>query len=639
MQEREIMSSDAFILPALPQIAASGLNGTAAKGPAGFKSNQLSESPDPDKSFSATLNRISDRRYGSKPEAAPAEKPAVTSHGSDTDSAIYPLQAFGLMPSHLMKGAIAEDGSLVVEPPSGLITRPILFMRNDLIGHLHPQTQQVDSDQLRIGPFEQLQANILPNATTDLPHDHIEENQAPRSKKTPSALYPLQAFSLMPFYLRNVSMVDDGSLVVEPPTDSITEPILFMLKDFIGHLHPQTQQVDGEQLGIGLFEQLQANISADATNRALFESWQWMFPSASTTQDGTLYLQPESSGINGNAPLNPLLQMLGMCTTSAAWNINSDTGSSQGLKMASGQEGSHSDGSLLDRLTALFQSAQTSVSENAKIAAANHDGNLSSWATGDSNSETLLEAQARQMSENSQPLKIQETLKAAAEHPTNPNSVTEGITVKTPEEVLGIRSAVQKSGMLPVDAPGNKNSQIDGDSKDSSLLFSQAQMPQYLARLENGAHSSEASQRSLMSQTLNQVVQKAVLSLHNGQYEVQLHLKPDFLGHIQMRIVSEGQHVGIKMVTEFPFVKDMLENNLHQLKADLQAQGLDIGELEVSVAHDFHAGNEPHKYTEAAKLQAVKNGTDSDEGSSGKPGQTRSRNGGPMAETAIDYFA
>jgi flagellar hook-length control protein FliK len=569
MQEREIMSSDAFILPGLPQIPAAGLNGTAAKGPAAFKSNQLKEPSDPSKSFSATLNRISDRRYGSKPEATPAEKPAVTSRGSNTDSA---------------------------------------------------STQKMSK-------------------TTDLSHDHIEENQAPGSKEIPTAIYPLQAFGLMPSHLMYAAIAEDGSLAVEPPSGLTTESGWFRLTDLIGHLHPQRQQVDGEQLGIGPFEQLQANISPNATNRAFFESWQWMFPSASTAQEGTLNAQPESSGINGNAPLNPLLQILGMGTTGAAWNINPDTGSSQGPKMAAGQEGAHLDGALLDRLTALFQSAQTSVSENAKIAAAGHDGSLSSWATGDSNSETLLEAQARQMSENSQPLKIQETLKAAAEHPANPNSATEGITVKTPEEVFGIKSAVQKSEMLPVHALGNKISQIDGDSKDNGFLFSQDQMPQHLARLENGAHSSEATQRSLMSQTLNQIVQRAVLSHHNGQHQVQLHLKPDFLGHIQMQIVSDGQQVAIKMVAEFPFVRDMLENNLHQLKANLQAQGLDIDELEVSVAHDSHAEGDLHQKAEAAKFQAAKSGTGSDGESSEEPGQTQSRDGNPMAETAIDYFA
>ena len=588
------MSSDAFILPALPQIPASGLKITAAKGSAGFKSNPLRESADPSKSFSATLNRISERRYGSKPEATPAEKPAVTSPGLDTDSA---------------------------------------------------STQKLSK-------------------TTDSHRDHIEKNKTRRSKETPAAIYPLQAFGLMPSHLMNVATAEDGSLAVEPPSGLTTESVLFMLTDLIGLGHPQESPVEGGQLGIGSFEQLQANISPESTNWSFFEQiaagaghyqdgagrmgnpgqffefWHSMFPSATTAQDGALTGQPESSGINGNAPLNALLQMLGLGTTGAAGDINPDTGRSQGPEMAAGQEGARLDGALLDRLTALFQSAQTSVSENAKIAAAGHDGSLSSWATGDSNFETLPEAQARQMSENSQPLKFQETLKAAAEHPANPNSATEGITVKTPEEVLGIRSAVQKSEMLPVEALGNKISQIDGDSKDSGLLFSQDQMPQHLARLENGAPSSEATERSLMSQTLNQIVHKAVLSLHNGQHEVQLHLKPDFLGHIQMRIVSEGQHVAIKIMAEFPFVKDMLVNNLHQLKADLQAQGLDIGQLEVSVAHDSHAGNEPHENTGAAGLQAVKDGTDSGDGSSAKSGQTQSPDGGgPMAETAIDYFA
>jgi hypothetical protein len=83
----------------------------------------------------------------------------------------------------------------------------------------------------------------------------------------------------------------------------------------------------------------------------------------------------------------------------------------------------------------------------------------------------------------------------------------------------------------------------------------------------------------------------------------------------------------------------MLENNLHQLKSDLQAQGLDIDELEVSIAHDGHAEGDLQQNAEAAKLQAAKNGADSDDESSEAPGQMQSQHVGSMAETAIDYFA
>jgi flagellar hook-length control protein FliK len=419
-----------------------------------------------------------------------------------------------------------------------------------------------------------------------------------------------------------------------------------MLTDLIGHLQPQGQELQSERVGIGPFEQLQANISPEALNRFFFKQltpWAMQHQDSGDligkpAQEGTLNGQPETPGVNVNAPLNPLLNMLGMGTTGALWGLNPNISSSGGLNMAAGLGTPYLNEDFLLKMATSSQSAETGISENAKMAAAGHDGRLSFWASGDSNSETLLEAQARQMGENSQPLKNQAALKAAVEQPANPNSATEGITAKTPEEVFGIKSAVSKSEIAPLDGLDHKITQINADSKDSGSLFSQDQMPPHLAKLENAAQSSETAQRSLMPQTLNQIVQKAVLSLHNGQHEVQIDLKPDFLGHIRMQIVSEGQQVAIKIVAEFPFVKDMLENNLHQLKAELQNQGLDIDELEVSVAHDSHTQGDTHQTAETAKVQAAGNGTDFDDGSSEKPGQSQSM-GGAMAETAIDYFA
>jgi hypothetical protein len=577
------------MLPALPQTPAPDLSRAPSNGPAAVKSSRLSESSDQSKSFSATLNQISDRNHHRKPNSTAAEKPAVTSKGSDTES---------VKPEKMSKT----------------------------------------------------------NAHT---RDDIEENGAPGSGKESRSTHPWLAFGLMPYHLINGSGADDGSLAAEPPSDSTSGP-RHMLTDLIERLQSQGQKAHSEWVGIGPFEQLQASISPEATNWALFEQltfsdvhhrdsegmigksarffefWQWM--TASPALDGTLNGQPESSGINGNAPLNPLLNMLGMGTTGALWGVNPNISSSGGLNMAAGLETPYLNEDFLFKMTTSSQSAETGISENAKMAAAGHDGRLSFRASGDSNSETLLEAQARQMGENSQPLKIQAALKAAVEQPANPNSATEGITAKTPEEVFGIKSAVLKSEIAPHDRLDHKISQINGDSKDSGFLFSQDQMPPHLARLENAAQSSETAQRSLMPQTLNQIVQKAVLSIHNGQHEVRIDLKPDFLGHIRMQIVSEGQQVAIKIVAEFPFVKDMLENNLHQLKAELQTRGLNIDELEVSVAHDSHTEGDTHQTAETAKVQAARNGTDFDDGSSEKPGQSQSI-GDAMAETAIDYFA
>lgn len=585
------MSSNAFILPAPPQIPPCGLDKTVTRGPAAFKPKPPGESSDPAKSFSATLNAISERRHGTRPKAAAAEKPGLTSRDSDTDS-----------------------------------------------------------------PSSRTSSN-----TIDRPCDHAEPDEACRPKESASSLNRQQEVGLLPFYLMNFSVTHEGALAVEPPSGSTPQAGLSMLTDLVGHLLRQQGQVEGEQLGIGRFEQLQFSISPEETNRAFFERIafgvvmkrdgegmpgetvrlfdfrQVMLPSASTALDGALSGQPESAGINGNAVSNPLLQMLGI--TGAAGMITPDAGSTHGSIAAAGGEGAHLNAAILDKLLTASQPAQAEMSENAKTVAAGHDGRSSTWAAGDSSSDILLEARARQMSEISQPLKIQAGFKADVDQPANPNSANEGLTVKTPEEVFGNKSALPKSEILAVEALGSKINQIDGDSKDSGFLFSQDQLPQHLARLENSGQPSESAARSLMPQTLDQIVQKAALSLHNGQHEVHLHLKPDFLGHIRMQIISEGQQVAIKMVAELPFVKDMLENNLHQLKADLQAQGLDIDELEVSVAHDSHAERDVHQKAQAAKLQAGETGADSDDESSQETGQTQSRIDGPTADTAIDYFA
>jgi flagellar hook-length control protein FliK len=568
------MSMNAFLPPALPQTPAPGLNSVPGKNTAAFKSNRPGEGSDQGKSFSATLNRISDRNHHRKSSSAAARKPAVRSRGSDT-----------------------EPGK----------------------------------------PQKMCQHKASTNENNEENGAHV----SPVSGNEFRSIHPWPALGLLPSQLTNGSEVSNGSLAMETPSDS-NSGLKRVLTDWIAHLQSQGQKAHGEWVGIGPFEQLQANISPEALNRFFFQrlaagiihhqdSGDLM---AKPVQDGTLIGQPEPSGANVKA----LLQILKM--SGAGWGLNPDTGGSSGPKMAVGLEGAHLNEDLLLKMTSSSQAAEAGRSENAKMALAGHEGRLPLWASGDSNSETLLEANARQLSQNSQTIKNPAALKAAAEQPVNADSIPNGVTAKTPEEIFGIKSAVPKSEILPIQAFGDKINPIDGDSKDSSLLFSQDQMPQDLARLENAAQRSEAVRRGLMSQTLNQIVQKAVLSFNNGQHEIQIDLKPDFLGHIRMQIVTESQQVAVRIVAELPFVKDMLESNLNQLKAELQAQGLKVDELEVSVAHDSGADDEKHqKAVEVLRARALKNNRLSADAATEEQTDVHTGRGDGITETAIDYFA
>ena len=466
------------------------------------------------------------------------------------------------------------------------------------------------------------------------------------SGKTVSFRHLLQAFAGRICHLMNRLPADESTLAEQPLFNPDDGTPLFMLADWIGSLRLQGQQVQGEPLGIGPFEQLQFNISPEASVRFFFEQTilRGIAFQDGAGQPGTFASAGNSNGQvelsmgNGNPLFNMLLQVFATGNSDTIPGLNAATGSSAGPISADGPERTLFNADLL-RMTAPSQASEAGVFEGAKMAVANPVSQQSFWAAGDVSSDVAAEAQARELKTPAQFLKIQSDLQVAGQPSANANWTAEGIVAKTPEEVFGMKSGALKYEIAPDGASGNKIAQIDGEGKENGFLFSQEQLPSHLARSENAAHSAETAQRSLMPQTLDQIVQKAVHSFNNGQHEVQIDLKPDFLGHIRMQIVSEGHQVTIKIVAELPFVKDMLENNLHQLKADLQAQGLDIDELEVSVAHDSQGEAGTRHAAEDAKVKTVRDGLDNNEGPAEKQGPSQSQGGGTMAETAVDYFA
>lgn len=84
----------------------------------------------------------------------------------------------------------------------------------------------------------------------------------------------------------------------------------------------------------------------------------------------------------------------------------------------------------------------------------------------------------------------------------------------------------------------------------------------------------------------DQIVQRAIVQVKTDQSEIKIDLKPDFLGNVRMQIVSENQQVSVRILTELPAVRDMIETGLQQLRSELQNQGLHVDRLEVVVSDD-----------------------------------------------------
>ena len=136
------------------------------------------------------------------------------------------------------------------------------------------------------------------------------------------------------------------------------------------------------------------------------------------------------------------------------------------------------------------------------------------------------------------------------------------------------------------DELGGKITKVDVAANENGQLSSQNQTTQKAFEAASPSTQTDTGQDSLRTQTLDQIVRKAVIYMRNGQHEAKIDLKPDFLGHVRMQVIIENHQVTVKILTEAGFVKDMVENNIYQLKADLQQQGLNVDKLEVAVSSD-----------------------------------------------------
>jgi flagellar hook-length control protein FliK len=219
------------------------------------------------------------------------------------------------------------------------------------------------------------------------------------------------------------------------------------------------------------------------------------------------------------------------------------------------------------------------------------------------------------------------------------NNVSSPVSKMIHDSILAKENHMRMDATLS-DELGGKVAKVDAGTNDNGLLSSQNQNTEKAFEATSLSKQADPGQESLRNQTLDQIVRKAVIYMRNGQHEAKIDLKPEFLGHVRMQVTTENHQVTVKILTEFGFVKDMVENNIQQLKADLQQQGLSVDKLEVAVSND--ADEHKHRQQKAGQAKKRQHSTDRISPGNGEEEtrvQTRDfglRNAGAAT---VDYFA
>ena len=154
------------------------------------------------------------------------------------------------------------------------------------------------------------------------------------------------------------------------------------------------------------------------------------------------------------------------------------------------------------------------------------------------------------------------------------------------KEFINLKEAGLKIKASGTELSAGKIIQMESESKDNGIMLSknlsgEKSLEEIMPGRENRLNSNISR-----AGTLNQIVEKAALNLINGKSQIRIELKPEFLGSVRMKITTENNLVTVRILTELPVVKEMIENNISQLKTDLQSRGLEIDKLDVSVAND-----------------------------------------------------
>lgn len=98
------------------------------------------------------------------------------------------------------------------------------------------------------------------------------------------------------------------------------------------------------------------------------------------------------------------------------------------------------------------------------------------------------------------------------------------------------------------------------------------------------SHASEELARALREQDNDGIIRRArvILRDHN-EGELRLHLKPEGLGDVRIRMELNEKRVGMRVLVENSSVRDVFEANLSELQAAFEADGFETGTFSVSV--------------------------------------------------------
>lgn len=174
---------------------------------------------------------------------------------------------------------------------------------------------------------------------------------------------------------------------------------------------------------------------------------------------------------------------------------------------------------------------------------------------------------------------------AAAAAPAAPAAAT-----AAPAASTAVAPAAGLNALLADLSRGDDSDDDGGDySSDASYLQQNIGAGSKYAGLAGASASEFKAELANLNQNqqpvaVPELVDRAQLMVHAGGGEMKVTLSPDGLGEVAMRVAVNDGKVSVQMITESDEAKKMIERQLHELKAGLGQNHLQVDSIKVDTA-------------------------------------------------------
>lgn len=160
-----------------------------------------------------------------------------------------------------------------------------------------------------------------------------------------------------------------------------------------------------------------------------------------------------------------------------------------------------------------------------------------------------------------------------------------------PDSVIQTASVSRGSKKTSNDTQDNSSFQ-NGKQNHSSDTLQYSSVIQQSSAVNKTAAVTQAEKSNVAAQVANAVKQ----AVDSGRHEIRLHLSPEDLGGINVKIVSQGGTLSLQITAESAHTGQLISSSMHELSQTIQNHGLSLGKTEVMYsqgdAFDASAGSQ-----------------------------------------------